>query len=73
MKVHQENEARVHCTISKAAELPETLNTAVQKLLSAADDDMRKGILITRQRPGHYLVELSDDVPYGIIQQRYAD
>lgn len=73
MRVHQIHEERVHCTISKAAELPEALNAAVQRLLSAVDDEMRKGILITRQQPGHYLVELSDDVPYGITQQRYAD
>lgn len=73
MSTQHQHETRVNSTIKSAAELPDILNTAVETLRPAAAKDPRKGILVTRQRPGQFIVELTDEVPYGTTQERYAD
>ena len=49
--------------------LDERLNDAVRGLQQLAMITGTHGILITRQRPGHYTAELSDQVPFGMTRE----
>ena len=49
--------------------LDERLNDAVRGLQQLAMITGTHGILITRQRPGHYTAALSDQVPFGMTRE----
>ncbi len=46
------------------------LEAAVTEVRERAIQEGRKGILITRHAPGSFTVALSDEVPYGLTQER---
>jgi uncharacterized membrane protein len=47
-------------------EAEEHLNAATRELQRLAGTDKRRGILVTSTGAGHFTVELSDGVPYGL-------
>jgi hypothetical protein len=52
--------------------LDERLERA-EKTLREAALLTRQGILITRNAPGHYTAELSDQVPFGITRELISE
>jgi len=49
--------------------LDERLEAAVNELRKVAMLTGTHGILITRNRPGHYTVALSEEVPFGTTRE----
>lgn len=49
--------------------LDERLEAAVNDLREVAMLTRTHGILITRNRPGHYTVALSEEVPFGTTRE----
>lgn len=49
--------------------LDERLNDAVRGLQQLAMATGTHGILLTRNKPGHYTAALSDQVPFGMTQE----
>lgn len=49
--------------------LDERLDEAVKKLQDLAILTGTHGILVARNRPGHYTAELSDQVPFGLTRE----
>lgn len=56
--------------ISSRSQLEDDLNAAERDLRTAAVFDGTHGILATRRRPDLYVLELSDQVPYGLTHER---
>jgi hypothetical protein len=48
----------------------EDLNTAVELAQQHAMEEGKQGVLVTRHGPSSFTVAASDDVPYGITQER---
>ena len=46
------------------------LDAAVLDLQSVASRTGTRGIMVTRLNPGHFIVALSDEVPYGRTHER---
>jgi hypothetical protein len=46
------------------------LDAAVTAVREQAFLEGRRGILVTRHAPGTFIVELSDEVPYGVTLER---
>lgn len=44
----------------------ERLDACVEQLQRLAMQEKTRGILVTRRTPGHFTVELSPTVPYGL-------
>lgn len=57
----------IHVTSRHA--LDERLNKAVKDLQELAMRTGRHGILVARNKPGHYTAALSDLVPFGITRE----
>jgi hypothetical protein len=49
--------------------LDERLDEAVKNLQELAIRTGRRGILVARNKPGHYTAALSDQVPFGITRE----
>jgi hypothetical protein len=49
------------------------LNTVVDELQHLAGQDCRCGILVTKNGPGRFTVELSEDVPYGVTLEARSE
>ncbi|NUU30484.1 hypothetical protein [Arthrobacter sp. C9C5] len=47
------------------------LDAAVLDLQSMATHSGTRGIMVTRLNPGHYIVALSDGVPFGQTHERH--
>jgi hypothetical protein len=62
----------VAARVTKASELDAALSSAVERVRKAAVHNRSKGIMITAQEPGSFIVHLSDEVPYGLTRERYA-
>ncbi|BCW05838.1 hypothetical protein [Arthrobacter sp. NtRootA1] len=62
--------ATIDIKVTNPAALDEQLDNAHQSLQALALHTRTHGILVTRHAPGRYTVQLSDQVPYGITQQR---
>jgi hypothetical protein len=54
----------IHVTSRRA--LDESLNEAVRKLQELAMLAGERGILVARNKPGHYTAALTDQVPFGM-------
>lgn len=52
--------------------LDRQLNAAIDLAKAEAKHEGRCGILVIRQSPGTFTIELSDDVPYGVTKEHYA-
>jgi hypothetical protein len=63
---HQRREVQ----ISSRSQLEELLNAAERDLRATAISNGTHGILATRRRPDLYVLELSDQVPYGLTHER---
>lgn len=57
----------IHVTTRRA--LDERLDAAVKELQDLAILTGKHGILVVRNRPGHYTAELSDQVPFGLTRE----
>jgi hypothetical protein len=57
----------IHVTSRHA--LDERLDEAVKNLQELAMHTGRHGILVTRNKPGHYTAALSDQVPFGMTRE----
>jgi hypothetical protein len=55
--------------VENANLLDERLNTAVAAMQIIAMGSRTQGIKVTRLRPGHYTVALSDAVPFGVTRE----
>lgn len=62
--------ARREVRISCPSQLEELLNAAENDLRTSAICRGTQGILVTRRRPDRYLLELSDQVPYGLTYEK---
>ena len=62
-------EEYVDVRVCSAGEMEDRLNSAVQELQVIATRTRTKGILVTRLRPGHFRVSLSDRVPFGLTRE----
>ena len=51
--------------------LQELLSTAESRLQAEASQERGQGILATRIDPGHYVLTLSDRVPYGTTMEEF--
>lgn len=60
----------IHIKVVDRRSLDEALNVAVAQLVQDGHGSDR-GILITRNGPGKYAVELSSSVPYGLTYERF--
>lgn len=49
--------------------LDDRLNDAVRGLQRLAMASGKRGILLTRHKPGHYTAALSDQVPFGVTRE----
>jgi hypothetical protein len=56
-------------TVCDKEEMDQSLNAAVDRMVAAATQHGRQGILITRLGMGHFTVELTDAVPYGYTEE----
>ncbi|WP_427132711.1 hypothetical protein [Pseudarthrobacter sp. S9] len=59
---------RIDIQVTSRHLLDERLDAAVRNLQEIAVLTGTHGILITRNGPGHFTAELSDQVPYGISE-----
>ena len=59
--------------ISRRSQLQELLSAAERELRAAASLNRTHGILATRRRPDLYVLELSDQVPYGLTHERESE
>jgi hypothetical protein len=57
-------------TATDRASMDLKLEAAVVAIKEQGILDGRRGILVTRHAPGTFTVELSDDVPFGLILER---
>jgi flagellar motor component MotA len=57
----------IHVTSRRA--LDERLDDAVKTLQELAICTRRQGILVARNKPGHYTAALSDQVPFGVTPE----
>jgi hypothetical protein len=55
--------------INKRNELEEELDRAVEGAVQVALKNPGRGVLVTRHDHHNYTVELSSDVPYGMISE----
>jgi hypothetical protein len=62
----------VAARVTQASEVDAVLSAAVERVRVAAVQNRSKGIMITAQEPGSFIVHLSDEVPYGLTRERYA-
>lgn len=58
-------------TLSAASEIEERLTYAVEQLRSSKEA-RKQGILVTRKRPGSFVIDFSAEVPPGFIFERDA-
>lgn len=58
-------------TFSAASEMEERLTNAVEQLRSSKEARTR-GILVTRNRPGSFVVDFNAEVPPGFVFERDA-
>jgi hypothetical protein len=58
--------SRVTITAITRSGAEEKLNASVQELQRLAEESPTRGILVTKLAPGHFTVDLSDEVPYGL-------
>lgn len=61
---------RQQISAGSRAEADHLLNAVVEELQLLACQDGACGILVTKTGPGQFTVELSDDVPFGITEER---
>jgi hypothetical protein len=54
----------------EALQIRKELNAAVERAVSHAINVGRHGVLVTQHSYTYYTVALSEDVPYGQIQER---
>jgi hypothetical protein len=60
---------RIDIQANSRRDLDDHLEAALRDLQEAALHTRKRGILITRLLPGHYIAELSDQVPFGITRE----
>lgn len=58
-------------TVSAAAEMEEHLTAAVEQIMTSTHC-RAQGILVTRQGPGTFIVDVSADVPTGTVYEHDA-
>lgn len=61
---------RAEVIIHQAQDIDHTLDAVVSRLQAAAMSEGTAGILVTRQAPGRFTLELSHDVPYGYTYEK---
>ncbi|SDR29997.1 hypothetical protein [Arthrobacter crystallopoietes] len=59
-------------TALSTAEAHQLINIAVEELQHLARQEGSRGILVTRTGPGQFIVELSENVPYGLTLEAVA-
>ncbi|MDQ0031063.1 hypothetical protein [Arthrobacter bambusae] len=69
MNAEPEAGARLEIRVDERADMDQSLNTAVDRIIPIARRDRRHGILVTRLGEGHFTIELSDTVPYGYTEE----
>lgn len=60
-------------TATTATEAQQMLDRVVDELKRHAIKAGTRGILVTKTGPGHFTVELSKDVPYGITEETVTE
>ncbi|MEC5189796.1 MULTISPECIES: hypothetical protein [unclassified Arthrobacter] len=60
---------RIEIQVDNRRVLDERLDDAVRGLQQIAMATGTHGILITRNKPGHYTAALSDQVPFGMTRE----
>ncbi|WP_247040903.1 hypothetical protein [Arthrobacter rhizosphaerae] len=60
---------RIDIQVSSRHLLDERLEAAVRDLQEVAMAAGTHGILLTRNKPGHYTATLSDQVPFGMTRE----
>lgn len=60
-------------TATTVEEAERLLDLIVDELQRRATGTGTHGILVTKTGPGHFLAELSTDVPYGVTEEAVAD
>ncbi|MFP3579656.1 hypothetical protein [Arthrobacter sp. fls2-241-R2A-200] len=65
-------EREIRLSFSKADEIHDGLERAVEALINNAAVDADCGIMVTRHEPGTYTVALDESVPFGQIHEALA-
>ena len=65
-------EREIRLSFSKAEEIHDGLDRAVDALIESAAADANCGILVTRHEPGTYTVALDESVPFGQTHEALA-
>jgi hypothetical protein len=65
--------AQKKVTAATADEAQRLLDIVVDELQRYAVEEGSHGILVTKTGPGHFTVELSEDVPYGVTEEAVAE
>ncbi|MBM7791794.1 hypothetical protein JOE60_000385 [Paenarthrobacter ilicis] len=66
------SEREIHLSFSKADEIHDGLERAVESLIANAAADAACGIVVTRHQPGTFTVALDESVPFGQIHEVLA-
>ncbi|GLB67185.1 hypothetical protein [Arthrobacter mangrovi] len=64
--------AKKKITVSTVDQAHRLLNAAVEEFQREAAVDRLHGVLVTKTGPGQYIVELTDQVPYGFTEELVA-
>ncbi|MDQ6740241.1 MAG: hypothetical protein M3021_07720 [Actinomycetota bacterium] len=59
-------------TVNDKANMDDEISAAVDMARENAMKDRQRGILVTREGLASFTVAVSDEVPYGITQEKYA-
>jgi len=65
-------EREIRLSFSKADEIHDGLDRAVNALIQSAAANAHCGILVTRHEPGTYTVALDESVPFGQTREVLA-
>ncbi|MBO1269016.1 hypothetical protein [Arthrobacter cavernae] len=65
-------EREIRLSFSRADEIHDGLDRAVESLIETAAQDAACGILVTRHDPGTYTVALDESVPFGQTREAIA-
>lgn len=66
----QKSLQKTEIVVHHAREIEHALNSGVRKLQALALAEGTRGILVTKQSPGRFTLELSHEVPFGYTQEK---
>lgn len=73
MSIDNNNQDHVRIAATSGSEVDKLLSASVLRLQQRAGREQARGILVTRWGIGHFTVELTGDVPYGLTQELVRD